>query len=51
MELVRENFYLYDVQVSSCLVDAYDDYNCFGEVSFIRRVEGFKMEPRTSIKF
>jgi hypothetical protein len=34
MGLVRENVYLYDVQVSACLVDAYEDYNCFGEISF-----------------
>jgi hypothetical protein len=31
--------------------DAYEDYNCFGEVSFFRRVEGFKMERRAGIKF
>jgi hypothetical protein len=34
MRLVRENVYLYDRQASACLVDAYGDYNCFGEVSF-----------------
>jgi hypothetical protein len=34
MGLVRENIYLYDVQVPICLVDAHEDYNCFGEVSF-----------------
>jgi hypothetical protein len=28
------NDYLHDMQVSTCLVDAYEDYNCFGEVSF-----------------
>jgi hypothetical protein len=32
--LVRENVYLYDVQVSTPLADAYEDYNCFNEVSF-----------------
>jgi hypothetical protein len=32
--LLREEVYLYDVQVSTCLVDAYEDYICFGEVSF-----------------
>jgi hypothetical protein len=31
--LVRKNVYLYAVQVSTCLVDAYEDYICFGEVS------------------
>jgi hypothetical protein len=35
------------VQVSTCLVDEYEDYNCFGEVS----VEGFKMEQRAATKF
>jgi hypothetical protein len=30
----RENVYLYDMQVSVCLVGTYGDYNCFGEVSF-----------------
>jgi hypothetical protein len=49
--LVRENVYLYDMQVSTCLVYAYEDYSCFGEVSFFRRVEGFKMERRAAIKF
>jgi hypothetical protein len=38
------------VQVS-CLVDAYEDYSCFSEVSFYRRVEGFNMEQRAAIKF
>jgi hypothetical protein len=32
--LVRENIYLYDVQASTCFVDAYEDYSCFGEVTF-----------------
>jgi hypothetical protein len=32
MGLVREN--IYDVQVSTSLIDAYEDYNCFGEVRF-----------------
>jgi hypothetical protein len=31
---IRENVYLYDMQVSTCLVGAYEDYNCFGEVGF-----------------
>jgi hypothetical protein len=34
MGLVRENIYLYNVQVSTCLVDVYEDCICFGEVSF-----------------
>jgi hypothetical protein len=34
MGLMRENVYLCDVQVSSCLVHAYEDCNCFGEVNF-----------------
>jgi hypothetical protein len=32
------------------LIEADEDYNCFGEVRF-RRVEGFKMEQRAEIKF
>jgi hypothetical protein len=44
---VRENV---DVQVSSGLSDAYEDYNCFCEVVF-RHVESFKMEQRAAIKF
>jgi hypothetical protein len=28
--LVRENVYLYDAQVSTRLVDAYENYKCFG---------------------
>jgi hypothetical protein len=51
MGLVRENVYLYDVRVSTCLVDAYEDYNCFGEVSFFHHVRGFKMEQTAVIKF
>jgi hypothetical protein len=48
--LIRENFYLYDVQVSTCLVNAYEDYSSLGEISFFfRRVEGFKMEQRAAI--
>jgi hypothetical protein len=34
MNGIRDSVYLYDVQVSTCLVDAYEEYNCFGEVSF-----------------
>jgi hypothetical protein len=33
--IVKEEVYLYDVKVSTCLVEAYEDYNCFGEVSFV----------------
>jgi hypothetical protein len=33
--LVREYVYLYDVQVSTSLVDSYKDYNCFGKVSLL----------------
>jgi hypothetical protein len=39
------------VQVLICLVDAYEDYSCFGEVIFFCRIEGFKMEQRAAIKF
>jgi hypothetical protein len=38
------------VQVSICVVDAYEDYSCFGEVSFFFCVEGFKTEERAAIK-
>jgi hypothetical protein len=48
---VRENVYFYGVQVSTCLVDAHEDYNCFGEVSFPCHVKGFKMEKRAAAKF
>jgi hypothetical protein len=34
MGIVRENVCLYSVQVSTCLAVAYEDYSCFGEVSF-----------------
>jgi hypothetical protein len=37
------------VQVPTCLVDAYEDYNCFGDVSLF--VEGFKIAQRAAIKF
>jgi hypothetical protein len=33
------------------LVDAYENYDYFGKVSFFRRVETFKMEQREAIKF
>jgi hypothetical protein len=46
--LVRENIYLYDVNVSTCLVVAYEDYNCFGDSSLFRAVEGFKMEQKST---
>jgi hypothetical protein len=32
MGLVREKIYLYDVKISTCLVDANEDYNCFGKL-------------------
>jgi hypothetical protein len=35
MRLVKENAYLYDVQVATCLMDAYYNYNCFGISFFI----------------
>jgi hypothetical protein len=46
MELV----YLYDVQVSSCLVDAYEDYNCFdeGSVFVMSKVSKWNKEQRLS---
>jgi hypothetical protein len=46
--LVRENVYLHDVQISTSLVDAYEDYNCFGEVSFfvVSKVSKWNKEQR-----
>jgi hypothetical protein len=49
MGLVGENVYLHDVQVSTCLIDAYEDYNCFSNVSFLCR--RFQNEQRAAIKF
>jgi hypothetical protein len=37
------------VQVSTCLFDAYEDYNCFGEVFLSCQI--FKMEERAANKF
>jgi hypothetical protein len=34
MGLVTEKIYSYYVPVSTCLVDAYEDYNCFDAASF-----------------
>jgi NADH:ubiquinone oxidoreductase subunit C len=51
MGLVREIVYLYDVQVSTCLVDSYGNYNCFGEDSFFYHSKSFKVEQRAAIKF
>jgi hypothetical protein len=50
MELVRENVYLYDVQVSTCLVAAYEFYNCFSEVSFfvVSKVSKWNKEQQLS---
>jgi hypothetical protein len=35
------------MQVLTCFGDAYEDYNCFGEVSF-RHVECFKIEQSSN---
>jgi hypothetical protein len=47
--LARERLFMY-VQVSTCLVEAYDDYSCFGEVSFfvVSKVSKWKEEQRLS---
>jgi hypothetical protein len=45
--LVRENVYLYDVHVSICLADAYEDYNCFGEVKGSERERMQKSRVKT----
>jgi hypothetical protein len=39
------------VQVLASFVNSYEDYSCFGEFSFFRRVEGFKIERRAAVKF
>jgi hypothetical protein len=39
------------MQASTCLVDAYEDYNCFGEVSFFVMSKVSEMERRAAIKF
>jgi hypothetical protein len=36
-----------DVNVSACLVDAYEDYSCFGEVGFSKVSKWYK-EQRLS---
>lgn len=45
------NVYLYDVQVSACLVAACEDYGCFGEVSFsvVSKVSEWKMNRKAVI--
>jgi hypothetical protein len=35
MNVTRYNIYLYDVQVSTCLVDAYGEHSCLCEVTFL----------------
>jgi hypothetical protein len=50
MGRVRENVYLHEMQVSSSLVDAYEDYNCFGEVSFFVILKVSEMEQRAAIR-
>jgi hypothetical protein len=44
--LFRETVYLYDVQVSTSFVDAYEEYNYFYEVLWT-----FKMEEKAAITF
>jgi hypothetical protein len=48
--IVTKKVYLYDVQVSTCLVDAYEDYSCFGEVNFfvVSKVSKWNKEHRLS---
>jgi hypothetical protein len=52
MEIVREKVYLYDVQVSTCLVNAYGDYNCFGEIRFfvLSKVSKWNKKQRLSFE-
>jgi hypothetical protein len=49
--MVREKLYLYDVQVSTCLDDAYEDYSCFGEVSFFVVSKVSKLNKEQQINF
>jgi hypothetical protein len=42
---------LYDVRVSTCLVDSYEDYNYFGEVIFLLLCPKFQNGTRAAIKF
>jgi hypothetical protein len=46
--LVRENVYVYNVQVSTCLVDAFEDYNCLGAFSgfVVSKVSKWQKEQR-----
>jgi hypothetical protein len=50
MGIAGQKVYLYDVQVPTCLVDTYEDYNCFGEVSFfiVSKVSKWNKEQRLS---
>jgi hypothetical protein len=51
MGLVRQNVYLYDMQVSTCLVDAYEDYNFYVEVSFFIVSKVLKWEKEQRLSF
>jgi hypothetical protein len=44
------NVYLYDVEVSTCLIDAYEDCNFFGKVRFfvVSKVLKLNQEQRLS---
>jgi hypothetical protein len=39
------------VKVSTCFVDAFEEYHCFCEVGFFGHVEGFKVQQRVVITF
>jgi hypothetical protein len=42
---------LYDVQVSACLVDAYEDYSCFDEVSIFIMLKVSKWNKEQQLSF
>jgi hypothetical protein len=50
MGIVREKVYLYDAEVLTCSVDAYEDYSYFGEVSsfFVLKVSKWNKDQRLS---
>jgi hypothetical protein len=50
MKIVKENVYVYDVQVVTRLIDAYEEYSCLGEGSFVN-FRGIKMEQSAEIQF
>jgi hypothetical protein len=48
--LVRENVYLCDVEVSTSLIDVYEDYNYVVEVSCFFVSKASKLEQKVAIE-